>query len=421
VTGTTGELPRICVVGLGYIGLPTASLLASKGYEVRGVDVSREVVETIQAGHIHIREPELDVLVKSAVQSGYLTAVVEPALADVFILAVPTPFMDGNKPDLSYVEQATRRVAAELRGGELVILESTSPVGTTENVARWLVAERPDLTIPEGGAEESDDVAVKVAHCPERVLPGHILRELVENDRIVGGVNPVSTRAAVAFYEQFVSGRVLPTDARAAELAKLVENTFRDVNIALANELSLVCDHVGVDVWEVIELANHHPRVNLLRPGPGVGGHCLAVDPWFIVDSAPKHSRLIRMAREVNNAKPEWVVQKVREKAERLRSPIIACLGLAYKADVDDLRESPALAITRAVAQAKLGRILTVEPNIETIPDELAASGVEAASLEEAVRYADIVVGLVNHRAFRQLPRSALDEKVVIDVPGMWR
>lgn len=415
------ELPRLCVIGLGYIGLPTASLLASKGYEVLGVDVKADVIATINAGRIHIREPELDVLVKSAVQSGHLTAATEPAKADVYIIAVPTPFMEGNKPDLSFVERATRRVAAELKGGELIILESTSPVGTTERVARWVAEERPDLRLPEAGAETADESAIRVAHCPERVLPGHILRELIENDRIVGGVNPVSTRAAVDFYQQFVSGRVWPTEARAAELAKLVENTFRDVNIALTNELSLICDHVGVDVWEVIELANHHPRVDLLRPGPGVGGHCLAVDPWFIVDSAPDHSRLIRTAREVNNAKPNWVVEKVRAKAERLRNPVIACLGLAYKADIDDLRESPALTITRAIARAKLGRVLAVEPNIETIPDELVDAGAEGASLDQAVRAADIVVGLVNHRAFQRLPRTALDEKVVIDVTGMWR
>lgn len=413
---------RLCVVGLGYIGLPTASLLASKGFDVHGVDVNERVVDIINAGRIHIREPELDILVKSAVQSGRFKASVKPAEADVFILSVPTPFMNGCKPDLSYVAAATRSIAKHLKGNELVILESTSPVGTTESVATWLAEARPDLAIPVTGALTGPaPQAVKIAHCPERVLPGHIIQELVENDRIIGGVDDVSTETAAEFYRQFVSGDVLLTDSRTAELVKLTENTFRDVNIALANELSIICDGLKIDVWELIDLANHHPRVNILQPSPGVGGHCIAVDPWFIVDSAPEQARLIRAAREVNDAKPEYVVAKVSEKAARFRSPTIACLGLAYKADIDDLRESPAVEIVQRLAENGIGHVVAVEPHIETLPDALGGTGVELVPLEQALRQADIIVALVDHRAFRCIERGLLKEKVVIDTRGMWR
>lgn len=405
------EFQNVCVVGLGYIGLPTASLLATKGYDVHGVDVQPKVVDTINAGKIHITEPELDVLVRSAVQSSRLKASLEPAEADVFILAVPTPFVDGYVPDLSYVEKATRAVAPYIKEGDLLILESTSPVGTTEKVGEWLSQSCPDLS-GEG---------VYIAHCPERVLPGQILRELVSNDRIVGGLSDTATEVAANFYRRFVSGKILTTTSRTAELAKLTENTFRDVNIALANELSLICEKLEIDVWELIQLANHHPRVNILQPGPGVGGHCIAVDPWFLVSSAPDQAKLVRTAREVNESKPEHVVQRVLAKAQRIKDPVIACFGLAYKADIDDLRESPALAITQRIAAAGIGSVVAVEPNIHVLPSDLASHGVRMLSEAEALAEADIVVGLVDHRSFKRLRPNDLAEKVVIDTRGMWR
>lgn len=405
------EHPRICVVGLGYIGLPTASLLATKGFPVYGVDTRPEVVETINAGRIHIVEPELDVLVRSAVQSEQLRAGLEPQPADIFIIAVPTPFNENHAPDLSHVEAASRAVARHVQANNLVVLESTSPVGTTERVAEWIARARPDL--PTG--------AVKVAHCPERVLPGRIIQELVANDRIVGGIDDASTRAAADFYRRFVSGQVLTTDARTAELTKLTENTFRDVNIAFANELSFICDRLDINVWTVIDLANHHPRVNILRPGPGVGGHCLAVDPWFIVDSAPEESRLIRTARQVNEAKPEWVLNRVRTKAARIKDPVIACFGISYKADIDDLRESPALEIAENLAKEQLGEVIVVEPNISELPSRLRNLGVRLEAQQVGLRNADIVLGLVDHRPFLQITAADLAEKVVIDTRGMWR
>ncbi len=408
-------------MGLGYIGLPTAGLLAGKGFEVQGVDVNPAVIETINAGRIHILEPDLDLLVESAVQSGRLKADIRPAAADIFILAVPTPFKDGYEPDLVYVEAATRAIAPHLASGNLVILESTSPVGTTEQVAHWLAEERPELAIP-GCTHHPTETAgtIRVAHCPERVLPGRIVHELVTNDRIVGGIDETSTVAAADFYREFVAGQVLLTDSRTAELTKLAENTFRDVNIALANELSRICDQLGIDVRELIQLANHHPRVEILRPGPGVGGHCVAVDPWFIIHSAPEQSRLIRAAREVNTAQPETVVAKVCVEATHLQHPTIACFGLAYKADIDDLRESPAVEIALRLAQEGRGRILAVEPHIKALPTPLANAGVRLCGAEEVLAEADIVLGLVPHRAFRELSPQALQEKIVIDTCGLW-
>ena len=400
----------VTVMGLGYIGLPTASLLATRGFQVQGVDVNPEVVDTINRGDIHIVEPELDVLVRSAVQSQQLRASTEPAEADVFIIAVPTPFRDNYAPDLSYVEAASRALAAVLQPGNLVILESTSPVGTTERVSEWIHAARPDLKSGQ----------VRIAHCPERVLPGHIIQELVNNDRVVGGLDDAATEAATDFYRQFVSGDVMATTARTAEMAKLTENTFRDVNIALANELSMICDRLGIDVWELIRVANRHPRVNILNPGPGVGGHCIAVDPWFIVDSAPEQSRLIRVAREVNNDKPNHVVAQVRSRVARLREPVVACLGLAYKADVDDLRESPALRITETLAREEVGRILAVEPySRRGLPASLRELDVEDATVEDAMEQADVLVLLVPHRPFRRLPPAALQQKMVVDACGL--
>ncbi|OZB97657.1 UDP-N-acetyl-D-mannosamine dehydrogenase [Paenibacillus sp. XY044] len=409
---------KICVVGLGYIGLPTASLLAIKGFEVHGVDTNRHAVELINQGEVHIVEPDLDIMVKAAVQSGQLHVSEEPEEADVFILAVPTPFEEDQKPDLSYVRQAAASVAPFLRPGNIVILESTSPVGTTEMVARSILDVRTDLTV--SGAPQHAARRIYVAHCPERVMPGQILRELVENDRIIGGIDNESTQRTVAFYKQFVSGKILETNAKTAEMAKLTENSFRDVNIAFANELSLICDHLDINVWELIRLANHHPRVNILQPGPGVGGHCIAVDPWFLVNAAPEQAKLIHTARIVNDYKPGYVVNKVTERAKRLKSPVIACLGLSFKANIDDLRESPALAIVEHLAKARIGDIYAVEPHIQHLPASLTATGVQLLEAAEAVRKADIVLLLVNHDAFSHIDRNLLQEKIVIDTRGFF-
>lgn len=399
------KFENICVVGLGYIGLPTASLLATKGYKVHGVDVSPKVVETINRGSIHIVEPGLDILVKSAVQSGNLKAGLEPIESDVFIIAVPTPFKEGKRPDLSYVESATRVITPFLKPGNLVILESTSPVGTSDEV----VAE----IIKGSGFTIGEDVFV--AHCPERVLPGRILIELVENDRVVGGVDELSTQLAIEFYETFVSGEVLAATAKTAEMVKLTENSFRDVNIAFANELSMICDREGISVWDVISLANRHPRVNILNPGPGVGGHCIAVDPWFIVDRAPEESRLIRTAREVNDYKPHWVIERVRNKAARFKRPVIGCLGLAFKADVDDLRESPAVEIVEKLIEENIGEVLVCEPMISTHPRY------HLVSLESVLKSADILVLLVDHKPFRKIKSTMVSEKILIDTRGAVR
>lgn len=404
------DYQTICVMGLGYIGLPTASLLATKGFNVTGIDVSQKVVDTINQGEIHIVEPDLDILVKSAVNSGNLTASLEPVEADVFIIAVPTPFKDGGpdhisgkKPDLSYIEAATKKISPFVRPGNLVILESTSPVGTTDEVVAAI--------LKQDGHKVGDDVYV--AHCPERVLPGRILIELVENDRVVGGINESSTHITVEFYERFVRGEVLPTTAKTAEMVKLTENSSRDVQIAFANELSMICETENINTWEVIELANRHPRVNILQPGPGVGGHCIAVDPWFIVDRSPDCSNLIRTAREVNDAKPEWVVERVKKCADKFKSPTIACLGLAFKADVDDLRESPALDIVRQLKQKNVGQLLVCEPNIKSHGE------FELYSIEAALKQADIVLVLVDHKKFKGFKASELGEKVLIDTRGI--
>ena len=407
------ETKNIVVMGLGYIGLPTASLLATKGHQVLGVDVNPTAVETINKGQIHILEPGLDILVKSAVLSGNLRAALQPAEADVFILAVPTPFKEGHKPDISCIETATHTIAPYVREGNLIVLESTSPVGTTERVRDILRDERPDLFAGSGPKHTS---TIFLAHCPERVLPGQILNELVTNDRIIGGIDLPSREKAAEFYRSFISGKVLVTDARTAEMAKLTENSFRDVNIAFANELSLICDRLGINVWELIELANRHPRVDILQPGPGVGGHCIAVDPWFIVDSAPEEARLIRTARNVNDDKPKWVLAKVLAKAARFKDPVIGCLGLAFKANIDDLRESPALDIVRALQAANVGRILACDPNINGGFDEIPL-----APLDQVVKTADMLLVLVDHEEFFQIDKELLKEKVVIDTRGVWR
>jgi UDP-N-acetyl-D-mannosaminuronic acid dehydrogenase len=410
---------KISVFGLGYVGLPVAGALASRGFDVIGVDVTPRIVDVINTGKIHIVEPDLDMVVQAAVSAGKLKATLKPEPADVFIIAVPTPFTDDHKPDISYVKSATAAIAPLLRKGNLVILESTSPVGTTEQICAWIGEARPDIVLPEAEQESAD---IHIAHCPERVLPGSVLRELVDNDRIIGGISPACAEHAAELYRSFVRGEMHLTNARTAELAKLVENAYRDVNIAFANELSIVCDQLDVNVWDLIALANRHPRVNILSPGPGVGGHCIAVDPWFIIAAAPKATPVIRAAREVNDSKPEIVFGKVKAAADRLRSPVIACLGLSYKADIDDLRESPALHIVERLAREKVGELLVVEPNVRQLPPSLRErKGLRLAELREAISLADIVVLLVDHRQFKRVDREILKPKITIDTRGIWR
>ena len=410
---------KISVLGLGYVGLPVCAALASRGFEVVGVDVEPSIVDTISTGRIHIVEPDLDMLVQAAVAAGKLRATLTPEGADVFIMAVPTPFLEGKKPDLSYVQTATGMIAPLLKKGDLVILESTSPVGTTEQICAWIGESRRDLAMPDPMRDKAD---IHIAHCPERVLPGSVLRELVDNDRIIGGISPACAEKAAQLYETFVKGEMHLTNARTAELAKLVENAYRDVNIGFANELSLICDKLGVNVWDLISLANRHPRVNILSPGPGVGGHCIAVDPWFIISAAPELSKVLRAAREVNDGKPRRVFDKVVAAAKKLRSPVIACLGLSYKSDIDDLRESPALHIVEMLARENVGELLVVEPNVPALPKALEGlTCVKRAELSEALDKADIILLLVDHRQFRRVDRELLNVKIVIDTRGLWR
>lgn len=393
----------VCIFGLGYIGLPTAALLANCGYEVHGVDVKPDVIETINRGEIHIIEPDLDAFVHAAVHSGHLKASLEPVSADVFIIAVPTPFQENHSPDLSYVLAASRSIAPHIKPGCLVILESTSPVGSTEKVKEEIQKAGKDLT------------QVSFAYCPERVLPGHVMKELIENDRIVGGLDTESTKKVAAFYRTFVKGAVLETNARTAEMCKLTENASRDVSIAFANELSMICHDLDIDVWELIKLANKHPRVNILRPGTGVGGHCIAVDPWFIVAQSPDKARIIRTAREVNNFKTEWVKQKIvnaclQFELKEGRKPKVACLGLAFKPDIDDLRESPAVEVVHYLLAQNIA-CLVVEPHVEKYQNLLLHS------LESAVSEADIIVILVGHTDFKNFSFAA--DKVMIDFVGL--
>ena len=388
---------KICVIGLGYIGLPTAAVFASRKVKVVGVDINKHAVDTINQGKIHIVEPDLDILVHSVVNDGFLKASMLPEEADAFIIAVPTPFKgDNHEPNLDYIKAASKSVAKVLKKGNLVILESTSPVGATEQMARWIAEERVDLTFPHQCGETSD---IKIAHCPERVLPGQVIRELIENDRIIGGMTKKCTEHAVDLYKIVVKGECIKTDARIAEMAKLTENSFRDVNIAFANELSILCDKLNINVWELIKLANRHPRVNILQPGCGVGGHCIAVDPWFIVHQSPKEAKIIKTAREVNDDKPNFVIKKIKERVKGISHPKIACLGLAFKPDIDDLRESPALDIVARLANEKY-QILAVEPNIKELPLRLQDKNVSLVCLNQALEEADIVVILVKHREF---------------------
>ncbi len=411
------QTSKVSVIGLGYIGLPTAAVIASRGLEVCGVDVSSETVDTINRGEVHIVEPDLDIVVRSTVTTQALRATLTPEPSDVFIVAVPTPFAADHQPDLTHIQRAARAIAVVLKKGDLVILESTSPVGATEKLCEWIAEARADLRLPHEHAEEAD---VSVAHCPERVLPGNILKELVDNDRIIGGITRRCAERARDLYKIFVKGDCILTTARTAEMAKLSENAFRDVNIAFANELSLICDDSDIDVWELIRLANLHPRVHILNPGPGVGGHCIAVDPWFIVSSNPEKARLIKTARTVNDSKPVFVLEKITRAAAQLKEPVIACLGLAFKANIDDLRESPALEICRDLCDRGIGEVLAVEPNLSALPAAELGAGYELTSLSEALERANVIVVLVDHDQFRGLDRALLDSKVVVDTRGIF-
>jgi UDP-N-acetyl-D-mannosaminuronic acid dehydrogenase len=408
----------IAVLGLGYIGLPTSAAIAMQGVLVKGVDVNPATVEAISNGRVPFAEPDLDVAVAGAHARGLLVASQEVPEADVFLIAVPTPFTDTHQPDLSYVRAAAESIAPMLRGGETVILESTSPPGTTRKVSEWIAAVRPDLKLPHEVPSSPD---VYVAHCPERVLPGRIMIEMIANDRVIGGLTEECTRRAARVYELFCKGEILHTDAESAEMAKLVENSFRDVNIAFANELATVSEQLGLDVWEIIRLANKHPRVNVLRPGPGVGGHCIAVDPWFIVAAAPEQSRLIRTAREVNDARPKTVTATILSASREDDQPVV-CLGLAFKANVDDLRGSPAVAVVQGVAAALPDRrVMVVEPHVDELPDSFSdVPNVELVPLAEALAVAGTLAVLVDHQAFREVRLVDIASKQVVDTRGIW-
>ena len=415
----------ISVIGLGYIGLPTAAMFASRKKKVIGVDVNQHAIDTINRGEIHIVEPDLDMIVCTAVNEGYLKATLTPEPADAFLIAVPTPFKDSDseipEPDLKYIESAAKAIAPVLKKGDLVILESTSPVGATEQMAAWLADIRSDLSFPQDAGEKAD---VNVAHCPERVLPGHVVRELVENDRVIGGMSVKCSERAIELYKTFVKGECVITNARTAEMAKLTENSCRDVQIAFANELSIICDKLDINVWELISLANRHPRINILQPGPGVGGHCIAVDPWFIVSKTPEEAQIIHTARKVNDAKPNWVINKVKiaiadflqaNPTKTAKDVTVACYGLAFKPDIDDLRESPALGITQRIAGLHSGKVLAVEPNITNLPESVKS--IKISTFDDAKVDADIHLLLVDHKNFKS---SKIKSDYLIDTKGIW-
>jgi len=408
---------KVAVIGLGYIGLPTAALIARSGMKVLGVDVSAHVVETVNSGRIHIEEVDLDGLVQGVVSRGLLRASLTVEEADAFVIAVPTPVSADHAPDISYILAAARTIAPVLRPGNIVILESTSPVGTTEALRDELARMRPDIRMP-GSPGNAADIAI--AYCPERVLPGRILIELVNNDRCIGGITPRCARKALTFYRQFVRGECITTLARAAEMVKLVENSYRDVNIAFANELSVIADGMGIDVWDVIRLANRHPRVNILQPGPGVGGHCIAVDPWFIVHGDPVNSRLIRTAREVNDAKTEHVIEQASRLIDTRPDAKIACLGLAFKPNIDDFRESPAVKVAERLVARYGARIKLVEPHAKALPPEFAGGPAELIDIDDAIERCDIFIVLVDHDVFKSVPVDERADKAVYDSRGMW-
>ncbi|MGD9992092.1 MAG: UDP-N-acetyl-D-mannosamine dehydrogenase [Salinivirgaceae bacterium] len=399
---------QVCFLGLGYIGLPTATLVASKGIKVLGVDINQKVVDTINRGAIHFIEPGLETLVKQAVNNLNLRAATEPENSQVYLVVVPTPFKGDHEPDISFVSSATEKIIPLLKKGDLYIIESTSPVGTTEKMAQMIFQQRPELR-----------GQIAIAYCPERVLPGNVIHELVYNDRVIGGIDAQSTEAACSFYQTFVEGKLHKTNARTAEMCKLTENASRDVQIAFANELSLICDKAGINVWELIELANKHPRVNILQPGCGVGGHCIAVDPWFIVSDYPMESRLIGKAREINNYKAFWSAEKIQNemlkfRLEKGRPPKVAIMGLAFKPNIDDLRESPAKYIAQKVMQSVNDEAMyIVEPNIES------HQVFKLTPYLEAYEQADIVAFLVNHKEFQQLTYD--ENKIILDFCGTFK
>lgn len=413
-------MKNVCVFGLGYIGLPTAAMFAHHGANVVGVDVNQHAVDTINQGKIHIVEPGLEAIVKQAVENGKLKASLTPVHSDAYLIAVPTPFKgDDHTPDLSYIQAVSEALAPLLEKGDVVILESTSPVGATEQMVAWLAAARPDLTFPKYH-EPDNEADIYVAYCPERVLPGKVVEELISNDRIIGGMTKESTKKAQEVYKMFVKGDLVPTNSRTAEMAKLTENASRDVDIAFANELSIISDKLDINVWELIELANRHPRVNILQPGAGVGGHCIAVDPWFIVNQNPNEARIIRAAREINDGKPKWVVNKINNEIDKLKDkgiakPVVALLGLAFKPDIDDLRESPAVHIARDMLDADSAEFLLVEPNIDELPKSLMAGNL--VELDSALEEADIIVILVGHDQFKKV--SLPEDKPMIDAVGI--
>ena len=415
----------ISVIGLGYIGLPTAAAFASHQKKVVGVDINQHAVDTINRGAIHIVEQDLDLLVKRAVEDGFLRAVTTPEPADAFLIAVPTPFKGDHLPDMKFVESAALSLAPVLKKGDLIILESTSPVGATERMAALLAEVRTDLTFPQQAGEQAD---INIAYCPERVLPGQVMVELIKNDRVIGGMTALCSQRASELYNIFLKGECVVTNSRTAEMCKLTENSFRDVNIAFANELSLICDAQGINVWELIGLANRHPRVNILQPGPGVGGHCIAVDPWFIVAQNPELARIIRTAREVNDSKPHWVVDRVKAAladcltttGKRAADVKIACLGLAFKQNIDDLRESPAVEVTHLIADWHAGETWAVEPNVHQLPDSLAEK-VTLHTLDDALKNADLLVMLVDHASFKAIPADQIEQSWIVDTKGVWR
>jgi UDP-N-acetyl-D-mannosaminuronic acid dehydrogenase len=416
---------KISVVGLGYIGLPTAAVFANHGVQIVGTDTSQSVVDSINAGKPHFGEPDLDALVRRVVENGKLSASTEVQAADAFLVAVPTPLRAGKDAgqeadlgaDLNYVKAAAEAIAPVLVKGNLVILESTSPVGTTEQMARWMADLRPDLSFPHDKGEMAD---INIAHCPERVLPGRIIEEVVNNARVIGGMTRKCAQRAVSLYRIVVMGECKVTNARTAEMSKLTENAYRDVNIAFANELSVICDRHKINVWELIQMANLHPRVDILSPGPGVGGHCIAVDPWFIVEGAPEDAKIIRMARQINDAMPGIVCAKVVARAQALVDPVVACLGLSYKADVDDLRESPAVEVVAQLADEKAAELLVVEPHISALPKALSDRGLKLTDFDVAVERANVILLLVDHYAFMHVDRDLIKDKFVIDTRGVW-
>jgi UDP-N-acetyl-D-mannosaminuronic acid dehydrogenase len=408
---------KVVVLGLGYIGLPTAAVIARTGASVLGIDVTPSVVETVNSGRVHIEEVDLDGLVSGVVARGSLRASTQIEPADVFVIAVPTPFAEDHAPNIGYVLQAATSIATVLKTGDTIILESTSPVGTTEEVRDLIAQLRPDLRVPGRTGDQAD---VAIAYCPERVLPGRILVELIDNDRVIGGITPRCARKALGFYRRFVRGACVTTTARAAEMTKLTENAFRDVNIAFANELSLVADTMGVDVWEVIRLANRHPRVNILQPGPGVGGHCIAVDPWFLVHAAPDSTPLIRTARLVNDGKTDHVIAQAAALIEAQPGAPVACLGLAFKANIDDFRESPALKVAVALADMFGERVRIVEPYAATLPDAFIGTGATLTDVDSAIETCPVMIVLVDHDVFRSIPLEERLDKAVLDTRGIW-